>query len=110
MVIAADSSPPTGLASAAYWVDAGVAATLETSVTAATVVASAPVAVVATTDSIITAAAATAVNVADHAAVAVPLATKARNKDDNAMTMSKQASVISCATKISLHAFFEEAD
>ena len=61
MAIAADSSPPTGLPSAADWVAAGVAAASETSVTAATVVASAPVADVAAADSIITTADATAI-------------------------------------------------
>ncbi len=55
MAIAADSLPPTGSPSAADWVAAGVAAASETSVTAATDVASAPVAtVVAAADSIIT--------------------------------------------------------
>ena len=45
MAIAADSSSPTGLLSATDWVTAGVAAASETSVTAATVVASAAVAI-----------------------------------------------------------------
>jgi hypothetical protein len=54
MVIAADSSPPTGPSLAADWVAAGIAAVSETSVTAAANVASAPVAVIAAADSIIT--------------------------------------------------------
>ena len=54
MAIAADSSSPTGPPSAADCLAVGVAAASETSVTAAAVVASAPVAVVAAADSIIT--------------------------------------------------------
>ena len=110
MTIATDSSLPTGPPSAADWVAVGVAAASETSVTAAAVVASAPVAVVAAADSIITTADATAVNAADHAPVAAPLAAAAGNNDDNAVTTSKRASVISSATKISLCTFFEESD
>ena len=109
MAIAADSSSPTGPPSAADWVAAGVAAASETSVTAVAVVASAPVATVAATDSIIIAADAAAINAAD-AVVAAPLAAVAGNNDDDAITTSKQASVISSAAKISLRAFFEEAD
>jgi hypothetical protein len=52
-------------------------------------VASAPIAVVAVADSIITAANATAVNAADHAAVATPLAAVAGNNDGDAITMLK---------------------
>jgi hypothetical protein len=108
MAIAADSSSPTVLPSATDWVDAGVAAASETSVTAATVVASATVAT-AIADSTITAADTAAVNAVD-AAVAAPLAATAGNNDDDARTTSKQASVISNAAKISLRAYFEEAD
>ena len=110
MVIAADSLSPTCPPSVADWVAAGVAAASETSITTAAVVASAPVPIVAVADSIITAANATAVNAADHAAVATPLAAAAGNNDGNAITMSNRASVISSAAKVSLCAFFEEAD
>jgi hypothetical protein len=54
MTIATYSSPPTVLPPAADWVAVGVAAASETCVTAAAVVASAPVAVVAAADSTIT--------------------------------------------------------
>ena len=114
MAIAADSSSPTGPPSAADWVAASVAPASETSVTASAVVASAPIATVAAADSIIIAVDAAAVNAADHAAdhaaVAAPLAAAAGNNDDDAVTTSKRASVISSAAKISLRAFFEEAD
>jgi hypothetical protein len=109
MAIAADSSSPTVLPSAADWVAAGIAAASETSVTSAAVVASTAIATVAATDSIITAADTTAVNAA-YAAVTAPLAAAAGNNDDNARTTSKQASVISSAAEISLCAYFEEAD
>ena len=109
MAIAADSSSPTVLPLAADWVAAGVAAASETSITAAPIVASAAVATVATTDSIITADDAADVNTA-NAAVAASLAAAAGINDDNARTTSKRASVISSIAKISLHAYFEEAD
>ncbi len=109
MTITADSSPPTGPPLAADRVAAGVAAALEMSITAAAVVASAPVATVAAADSIIIAADAAAVNTAD-AVVDAPLATAAGNNVDDGRTTSKRASVISSAAKISLHAYFEEAD
>ena len=74
MAIAAESSSPTGPPSAADWVAAGVAAASETSVTAATIVAS------AAAHSIITAVDAAAVN-APHTAGAAPLAAAAGNYD-----------------------------
>jgi hypothetical protein len=104
MVKAADSLLPTGPPSATDWVAAGVAAALETSVTTAAAVTAAVVdsIITAAADSTITAAAdAAAVNVAD-AAVAALLATTAGNSDDDAITTSKQASVISSSLKISL--------
>ena len=109
MAIAADSSSPTGPPLAADWVAASVAAASETSVTSATVVASAPVATVAATDSIIIAADAAAINAAD-AVVAAPLAAVAGNNVDDGITTSKRASVISSAAKIALRAYFVEAD
>ena len=109
MAIAADSSSPTGPPLAADWVAASVAAASETSVTSATVVASAPVATVAATDSIIIAADAAAINAAD-AVVAAPLAAVAGNNVDDGISTSKRASVISSAAKIALRAYFVEAD
>ncbi len=109
MTIATDSSPPTCPPSAADWVAAGVTAASETSVTTATDVASVAVTVVAAANSIITAANATAVNAA-NAVVAALLAAAAGNNVDDGRTTSKRASVISSAAKISLRAYFKEAD
>ena len=100
MVIAAEMLSLTGSPSALDWVAIGIAAAI---------VASAAIAVVAAADSIITAPNATAVNTA-NAAVATPLAALAGNNDENAITTLKRASVISSIAKISLRAYFEEAD
>ncbi len=88
---------------------AGAASASETSVTAAANFASAAVVVVAAADSIIIAADATAVNALD-AVVAAPLAAMAGNNVDDGRTTSKRASVISSTAKISLYAYFKEAD
>ena len=101
MAIAAESSSPTGpLSDADCWLCISDAVALETRVTAA-----AATAATTATDSIIIAVDAAAVN-ATNITVAVPLAAVAGNNDDNARTMLKRASVISSATKISLHGIF----
>jgi hypothetical protein len=102
MTIATESLSPTGPPLATDWVAASVAVAAETSVTTAITAIATDSIITAATDSIITAAAdAAAVNTAD-AAVAAPLAVAAENNDDDAITMSKQASVIFSTMKISL--------
>ena len=109
MAIAAESSLPTGPPLAAdCWPHVSNAAALEARITTA-----AAAAVVATTtaatDSIIIAVDTPAVNAVDTA-VAAPLAVAAGNNDEDVRTTPKRVYVISSATKISLRAYFEEAD
>ncbi len=107
MAIAAELLSPTNPPSAAdCWPSVSDAVASETRVTAA---AAAVAAAAAAADSIIIAVDTAAVNPVDTA-VPAPLATAAGNNDDDARTTSKRASVISSAAKISLRAYFEEAD
>ena len=103
MAIAPESLSPSSPPSAAdCWRRLSVAVALETSITAAVAVAVATTVASTAANSIITAAANAAAVNATKAPLPLPLPPRQETINDNTITTSKRASIISSAVKISL--------